>query len=292
MQEILRTSIELALNSLVLSGVFLSVALGLNIIFALGRVINLSHGSLYALGAYFGCTLIGSGLNFFMALILSPILVGLVGLLIERGTISHVRKRDIHYTLILTYGLWFFLDGSIRYFWGSGNYFTKLPESLHCTLTFAGIKYPLFRIVILILTAIVLAGLMLLLGKTKIGLALRAASNIPEMVSCLGINMKVVHVGAFVLGSVLAGIAGFLAGPLFTIHPEMGHTMLINSFVVVVIGGLGSLRGSAVSALLIGIVQSFSEFFFADLAMVVVYITMAFILAFMPRGLLGEGRHD
>jgi branched-subunit amino acid ABC-type transport system permease component len=292
MSEVLGTIIEIALNSLVLSGVFLIVALGLNIIFGLSRVVNLAHGSFYALGAYFGFTLIRSGLNFFIALIIAPILVGAVGLVIERTSISPIRKRDIHYTLILTYGLWFFLDGLIRYSWGKATYFTELPAFMNQTLFFAGIQYPFYRLAILILIAIVMAGVMLLLGKTKMGMALRAASNIPEMVSCLGVNMRLVHAGGFALGSVLAGIAGFLAGPLFTIHPEMGHTMLISSFVVIVIGGLGSLRGSVLAALLIGTVQSLAEFFIVDLAMVIVYMTMAIILAFMPRGLLGEGRFD
>ena len=292
MSEVLSTVVELVLNSLVLSGVFLIVALGLNIIFGLSRVVNLAHGAFYALGAYFGFTLIRSGLNFFIALIVAPILVGAVGLVIEQTSISPIRKRDIHYTLILTYGLWFFLDGLIRYSWGKATYFTELPTFMNQTLLFAGIQYPFYRLAILILIAIVMAGVMLLLGKTKMGMALRAASNIPEMVSCLGVNMRLVHVGGFALGSVLAGIAGFLAGPLYTIHPEMGHGILLSSFVVVVVGGLGSLRGSVIAALLIGTVQSLAEYFIADLAMVIVYMTMAMILAFMPRGLLGEGRFN
>jgi branched-subunit amino acid ABC-type transport system permease component len=292
MSEVLRTVIEIGLNSLVLSAIFLSMALGLNIIFGLGRVVNLAHGSFYALGAYFGFTLVCSGLNFFIALIIAPLFVGVVGLIIERITISPLRKRDIHYTLILTYGLWFFLDGLVRYSWGNATYFIELPAFMNQTLSFAGIQYPVFRLAILILIVIIMAGMMFFLGKTKMGMTLRAASNIPEMVSCLGINMMVVHAGGFVLGSVLAGIAGVLAGPIFTIHPEMGHTMLITSFVIIVIGGLGSLRGSILAALLIGTVQSLAEFFIVDLAMAITYMAMAIILAFMPRGLLGEGRFD
>jgi len=207
--------IELGLNSLVLSGIFLSMALGLNIIFGLSRVINLAHGSLYALGAYFGFALILSGINFFLALIIAPLLVGVVGLIIERTTIAPLRKRDIHYTLILTYGLWIFLDGLVRYSWGNATYFIELPPFLRQTLFFAGIKYPIFRLAILILIAIVMVGLMFLLEKTKFGLTLRAASNIPEMVSCLGINIRLVHAGGFAIGSVLAGIAGILAAYFF-----------------------------------------------------------------------------
>ena len=203
-----------------------------------------------------------------------------------------MRKRSIVYTLILTYGLMFFLDGLIKYFWGNEPRFIELPAFMKQTLPILGTHYPVFRLMTLVITAATMAGLMLFLGKTKIGLILRAASHIPEMVSCMGINMTYVHMGAFALGCVLAGIAGVIAGPLYTIDPIMGHEMLLSSFVVIVIGGLGSLRGAVVAALLIGVVQTLAEFFVTDLAMVIVYMMMAVILAFMPRGILGEGRFE
>jgi len=290
--SVLATSVDIALNSLVLSGVFLIVAIGLNIIYGLSRVMNLAHGSLYALGAYAGYTLVSTGLNFFVALLIAPILIAFIGLIIERTVIAPMRKRSIVYTLILTYGLMFFIDGLIKYFWGNEPRFIELPAFMRGTLPILGTHYPVFRIMTLLVTAAAMAGLMLFLGKTKIGLILRAASHIPEMVSCMGINMTYVHMGAFALGCVLAGIAGVIAGPLYTIDPIMGHEMLLSSFVVIVIGGLGSLRGAVVAALLIGVVQTLAEFFVTDLAMVIVYMMMAVILAFMPRGLLGEGRFE
>lgn len=290
--SVLATSVDIALNSLVLAGVFLIVAIGLNIIYGLSRVMNLAHGSLYALGAYAGYTLVSVGLNFFVALLIAPIIIAALGLVIERTVIAPMRKRSIVYTLILTYGLMFFLDGLIKYFWGNEPRFIELPQFMRETLPIAGTHYPVFRLMTLVITAAAMAGLMLFLGKTKIGLILRASSHIPEMVSCLGINMTYVHMGAFALGCILAGIAGVLAGPLYTIDPIMGHEMLLSSFVVIVIGGLGSLRGAVVAALLIGVVQTLAEFFVTDLAMVIVYMMMAVILAFMPRGLLGEGRFE
>lgn len=292
MDNLLGTSLEIALNSLVLGGVFLIVAIGLNIVYGLSRIMNLAHGSLYALGAYFGFTLVSSGLNFFLALIIAPLIVGAVGLVVERSIIAPMRKRSMVYTLILTYGLMFSLDGLVKYFWGNETRFIELPGFLQETVSFAGIHYPAFRLALLVLIAAVMACLMLLMGKTKAGMTMRAASHIPEMVSCLGINMRLVHIGAFVLGCILAGIAGVLAAPLFTVYPIMGHEMLISSFVVIVIGGLGSLRGAVIAALLIGVVQTLAEFFITDLAMVIVYMMMAVILAFMPRGLLGEGRFE
>ena len=288
----LSTAVDIILNSLVLGGVFLIVAIGLKIIYGLSRVMNLAHGSLYAVGAYAGYSIVALGFNYFAAILIAPILVAAVGLVLERTIIAPMRKRSMVYTLILTYGLMFFLDGLIKYTWGNEPRFIELPAVIQATVPILGTQYPVFRLVMLVITAVVMAGLMLFLNKTKIGIILRASSTIPEMVSCLGVNMKYVHIGAFVLGCVLAGIAGTIAGPLTTIDPLMGHEMLISSFVVIVIGGLGSLRGAVIAALLVGAVQTLAEFFITDLAMVIVYMLMALILAFMPRGLLGEGKFE
>ena len=244
------------------------------------------------MGAYAGYSIVAIGFNYFAAILLAPVLVAAVGLVLERTVIAPMRNRSMIYTLILTYGLMFFLDGMIKYTWGNEPRFIELPAMIQSTIPILGTQYPVFRLVMLLITAVVMAGLMLLLNKTKIGIILRASSTIPEMVSCLGVNMKHVHIGAFVLGCVLAGIAGTIAGPLTTIDPLMGHEMLISSFVVIVIGGLGSLRGAVIAALLVGAVQTLAEFFITDLAMVIVYMLMALILAFMPRGLLGEGKFE
>lgn len=286
------TAVDIILNSLVLGGVFLIVAIGLNIIYGLSRVMNLAHGSLYAIGAYVSVTLISMGVNFFAALAIAPLAVAAVGLVLERTVIAPMRKRSIVYTLILTYGLMFFLDGLIRYVWGNEPRFVRLPLFLQDTIPILGTYYPSYRLAVLVIIAGTMAGLMLFLGKTKTGITLRAASSIPEMVSCLGINMKLVHIGAFMLGCAMAGIAGVVAGPLYTVDPIMGHEMLISSFVVIVIGGLGSIRGAVLAAFLIGLVQTLAEFFITDLAMVIVFMLMAVILAFKPRGLLGEGKFE
>ncbi|WP_051957730.1 branched-chain amino acid ABC transporter permease [Desulfobacter vibrioformis] len=284
--------VDITLNSLVLSGVFLIVAIGLNITYGLSRIMNMGHGALYAVGAYVGFSLVASGLNFFAALLIAPLIVGVIGLIIERTIIAPMRKRSMAYTLILTYGLMFFLDGSIKYIWGNKPRFIELPGFMQGTLPILGTDYPVFRLMTLLLIILIMGALMLFLNKTKIGIILRASSTIPEMVSCLGVNMSYVHMGAFVLGCVMAGLAGIIAGPLTTIDPLMGGEMLISSFVVIVIGGLGSLRGAVIAALLVGVVQTLAEFFITDLAMVIVYILMAVILAFMPRGLLGEGKFE
>lgn len=284
--------IMILLNGLVLGSVYLLVAIGLNIIYGLSRVMNLAHGAFYALGAYFGYTLLSMGCNYFLTLLLAPLLVALIGLIIERPIIAPVRDRPIVYTLIITFGLMFVLDGAVRYIWGAETHYIDLPGYMTRSVSFAGIYYPGYRLIVFALSMLVLGCLMLFLGKTNAGKILRAASHIPEMVSCLGINMRFVHMGTFVLGALLAGIAGVIAGPMYTVFPAMGHDFLVISFVVLVIGGLGSLRGTVLAAFLIGFVQSLSEFFVTELSMVVVFMTMAIVLAIMPRGLLREGRFE
>ena len=284
--------VQTVLNCLGLGGLLLIIAIGLNIIYGINRVINLAHGSLYALGAYFGFTLVAGGLNFFLALLISPFLVAGVGLLIERSVINPIRKRPMLYSLIMTYGVMVFLDGMTKYIWGVQPRFIATPAFLSKTIYLGGIPYPFYRFFLLIVTALVMIALMYLLGKTKLGISMRAASNIPEMVSVLGINMNLLHVIVFALGCIFAGIGGVLAGPLLTVYPMMGHEMLISCFVVLVIGGLGSLRGAVISALLVGFVQTLGYIFITDYAMVVVYVMMAVILSLMPRGILGEGKFE
>ena len=284
--------VQTGLNCLVLGGLLLLIAIGLNIIYGISRVINIAHGSLYALGAYFGYTLVALGLNFFFAILIAPIMVAVVGVIIERIIIKPTRERPMVYSLILTYGLMVFLDGLLKYVWGDQVHFIEIPAFLSKSISLAGIPYPFYRFFILVVTVVVMICLAFLIEKTKLGMAMRAASSIPEMVSVLGINMKYIHIGVFGLGCILAGIGGIIAGPLFMVYPMMGGEMLISCFVVLVIGGLGSLKGVTIAALLVGAVQTLGFVFITDFAMVVVYVMMAIILIFMPRGILGEGKFE
>lgn len=285
-------TVQTILNCLVLGGLFFLIAIGLNIIYGISRVINLAHGSIYALGAYFGYTIVAWGLNFFVALLLVPFMVAAVGIVIEKVILEPTRDRPMVYTLILTYGLMVFLDGLLKYIWGDQLLFIQTPGFLNESISIFGIPYPFYRFFILLATVAVMVGLYLLLEKTKAGIAMRAASTIPEMVYALGIDMKLVHVGIFALGCALAGLGGVIAGPLFTVYPMMGGEMLISCFVVLVVGGLGSLRGVTIAALLIGTVQTLGFVFITDYAMVIVYVMMAIILIFMPQGILGEGKYE
>lgn len=284
--------VQTVLNCLVLGGLFFLIAIGLNIIYGISRVINIAHGSLYALGAYFGYTLVATGLNFMFALILAPLMVAIVGIVIERVILLPTRDRPMVYTLILTYGLMVFMDGLLKYIWGDQILFIHPPDFLSESLTIAGVPYPFYRFFILMATVASMASLYMLIEKTKVGIIMRAASTIPEMVYSLGIDMKLVHVGVFAFGCALAGLGGIIAGPLFTVYPMMGGEMLISCFVVLVVGGLGSIKGVTLAALLIGTVQTLGFVFITDYAMVIVYVMMALILLFMPKGILGEGKFE
>ncbi len=284
--------IQITLNCLLLSALLLLISIGLNIIYGISRVVNLAHGSLYALGAYFGFSMVAYGVNFYVALLLAPILAGLVGVVVERLIIEPIRHRDMTYTLILTYGLSVFIDGMLKLIWSDKVQFIQIPASLRGTVNLFGVYYPNYRLFILVAAVCVVFLLMALLEKTKLGMIMRAASTIPEMVSALGINMTLVHMGVFGLGCLLAGIGGVVAGPLLSVYPMMGSEMLLSCFVVLVIGGLGSLRGSILASLLVGTAQTLGFVFLTDFAMVIVYLMMAIILLFMPKGLLAEGKFD
>ena len=197
---------------------------------------NLAHGSLYALGAYFGFTLVSLKINYLLALLIAPLLVGLVGLILRKG--GHRPGAVPAHRLYPHSDLWVdvLFRRAHKICLGKETRFVELPTFLKQTVSVAGFHYPRFPVGHPADHCDGLIGLMLLLSKTKIGMTMRAASQIPEMVSALGVNMMVVHISAFVLGCLLAGIAGVLSAPLFTIYPIMGHQVLISSFVVIVIG--------------------------------------------------------
>ncbi len=283
---------QICLNCLVASAVLLLIAIGLNIVYGISRIVNLAHGSLYALGAYFGYTLVAMGFNFFLALLVAPLLTVAVGITLERIVIRPIRDREMIYTLIATYGLSVFIDGMLKFVWTDQVHFLQVPKCLAGSISLFGVPYPTYRFFVLVAAAVVMLVLLVLFGKTKAGVTMRAASTIPEMVSALGINMKVVHVGGFALGCVLAGIAGVIAAPIMSVYTTMGSEMLLSCFVVLVIGGLGSMRGAILASLVVGIVQTLGFVFLTDYAMVVVYVMMAVILLFMPKGLLAEGKFE
>jgi branched-chain amino acid transport system permease protein len=275
-------------TGLVLGGIFVLLAVGLSLIFGLMTVVNFSHGALYMLGAYFGVVLLTHTGSFLAALVLAPLLVGVLGLAIERFLIRPLYGRGPDDPLLLTFGLSLVIVEVARIIWGKIGLTLDPPRALAGAVDLGFTYFPTYRLFVIAVTALVLVGLWLFLEKTNVGLVIRAGSRDPLMVRALGFDLGRIWFLVFGIGAGLAGLAGILAGPMRGAYAEMGVTIIIESFVVVVVGGMGSLVGAVVSGLLIGQVVSLTTFFAPKLAEIVVFITMAVVLLLRPSGLFGE----
>lgn len=275
-------------TGLVLGGIYVLLAVGLSLIFGLMTVVNFSHGALYMLGAYLGYVLLTHTGSFTLALVLAPVAVGALGLLVERLLIRPLYGRSPDDPLLLTFGLSLVVVETARLVWGKIGLTLDPPRALAGAVNLGFTYFPTYRLFVLAVTAVVLLGLWLFLEKTNVGLLIRAASRDPLMVRALGFDVGRVWFIVFGLGTGLAGLAGILAGPMRGAYAEMGVTIIIESFVVVVVGGMGSLIGAVVSGLLIGQVVSLTTFFAPKLAEIVVFVFMAVVLLLRPSGLFGE----
>ena len=275
-------------TGLVLGGIFVLLAIGLSLIFGLMTVVNFSHGALYMLGAYFGFVLLTRTGSFLAALVLAPLLVGVLGLAIERFLIRPLYGRSPDDPLLLTFGLSLVIVEVARLIWGKIGLTLDPPRALGGAVNLGFTYFPTYRLFVIGVTALVLVGLWLFLEKTNVGLVIRAGSRDPLMVRALGFDVGRIWFLVFGIGAGLAGLAGILAGPMRGAYAEMGVTIIIESFVVVVVGGMGSLVGAVVSGLLIGQVVSLTTFFAPKLAEIIVFIFMAVILLLRPSGLYGE----
>jgi branched-chain amino acid transport system permease protein len=275
-------------TGLVLGMIYVLLAIGLSLIFGLMTVVNFSHGALYMLGAYLGFTLLRLTGSFSVALVLAPLLVGILGLLIERFLIRPLYGRGPDDPLLLTFGLSLVVVESARLIWGKIGLTLDPPRGLGGAVNLGFTYFPTYRLFVIGITALVLVGLWLFLEKTNVGLVIRAGSRDSLMVPALGFDVGRVWFLVFGLGAGLAGLAGILAGPMRGAYAEMGVTIIIESFVVVVVGGMGSLLGAVVSGLLIGQIVSLTTFFAPKLAEIVVFAFMAVVLLLRPSGLFGE----
>jgi branched-chain amino acid transport system permease protein len=275
-------------TGLVLGLIFVLLAIGLSLIFGLMTVVNFSHGAFYMLGAYFGFFLYGMTRNFWVSLVVAPIMVGVFGLLVERVLIRPLYGRSPDDPLLLTFGLSLVLVEGARVVWGKFGLTFDPPKALAGAVDLGFTFFPLYRLFVIGVTVMVLIALWLFLVKTPIGLVIRAGSRDPLMVRALGFDLGKMWMLVFAIGSALAGLAGVLAGPMRGVYAEMGVTMIIESFVVVVVGGMGSLPGAVVAGLLIGQVVSLTTYFMPKMAEIMVFIFMAAVLLIRPSGLFGE----
>lgn len=275
-------------TGLVLGGVYVLLATGLSLIFGLMTVVNFAHGSLYMLGAYLGFTLLGLTGSFWTALVLAPLLVGVLGLTIQHVLIRPLHGRSPDDPLLLTFGLSAVLVEAVRLIWGKIGLTLDPPRELAAATDLGFMMFPTYRLFVIAVTAVVLLGLWLFLERTNVGLVIRAGSRDPLMVRALGVDLGRIWLLVFGIGTALAGLAGILAGPMRGVYAEMGVTIIIESFVVVVVGGMGSLAGAIVAGLLIGEVVSLTTFFAPKLTEIMVFVVMAVVLLVRPSGLFGE----
>ena len=278
---------EFVLNGLVLGALYVLMALGLSIIFGMLGVINFAHGALFTLGAYTAYQVQGA-LGFAGALVVAPVLVGVLGMLIEATLLRRLYLEDPLQGLLLTFGLAMVLEQGIRLLWGLSPKQFEVPAGLAGALALGSLTYSKYRSFILLAVVLLIVGLVLFLQKTAIGTIVRAGSRDPMMVRLLGISLTPVLTLVFGLGVALAALAGVLSAPLAGVQPAMGVNVGTAAFVVVTIGGLGSLAGAIVSGLLVGQVVSLSIYFQPRAAEASMYVLMAVILLLRPRGLMGE----
>ena len=277
-----------AFTGLGLGVIFVLLAVGLSLIFGLMGVTNFAHGSLYMLGAYFTFTLIGLTGNFWIALFGGAILVGVFGMATEAVLLRPLYGRSIDDPLLLTFGLSLVMVEAVRLIWGKGGLELNTPAELTGAVDLGFIVFPQYRVFVIGLTAVALIALWLFLTRTNVGLIIRAGTRDPLMVRALGFNFNAMRTAVFGIGAALAGLAGALVGPLGGVYAEMGVNIIIESFVVVVVGGMGSLLGAVIAGLVIGEVVSFTTLYAPKFSHLAVFVVMALVLIVRPSGLFGE----
>jgi branched-chain amino acid transport system permease protein len=273
---------------LVLGMIFIILAIGLSLIFGLLTVVNFAHGAFYMWGAYFALLSMRVIGNFWVALAVVPVATGAIGMIVEYFLIRRLYGLNPDYPLLLTFGLSLIMIETVRIIMGTSDYPFSAPSLLQGTFNFFGIYFPYYRIFIIFITCVVISLLWLFLERTNIGLIIRAGTRDSIMVRALGIDISKVWLLVFGLGAGLAGLAGILASPMRGIYPEMGVAMLVECFVVIVVGGMGSLKGAVISGLILGQVVSLTSLAIPEMSNVVIFIVMAIVLLIRPSGLFGR----
>lgn len=274
-------------NGLIVGAFYALMALGLSLIINLTSVINFAHGGFLALGAYIAYTLVPY-LGFWGALVVAPILTAILGLVVERVLIRRLYGRDPLYSLLLTFGLAYVLEDGTRYIWGAQSLPFQVPGWLTRPLSTYFFFLTGYRVFMVVLVAIAVAGLFFILTRTRLGIRIRAGTLDLETVSVLGVNVRILRSLNFGLGIYLAGLAGVLAAGLLGLQPTIGGSLIMPSFVAIIVGGLGSLFGTFLGGLLIGVASGIATVFVPSASEAIIYIMMALVLLVRPRGLLGE----
>jgi branched-chain amino acid transport system permease protein len=274
-------------NGLIIGAFYALMALGLSLILNLSGVINFAHGGFLAIGGYLAYTLIPH-IGFWGALAAAPVLTAGLGLVVERVLIRPLYGRDPLYSLLLTFGLAFILEDGTRYIWGPATLPFSFPSWLSSPLSSTFFFLTGYRVFMVALVVTAVIGLFLILNRTRLGMRIRAGTLDLETVSVLGVNTRILRNLNFGLGIYLAGLAGVLAAGMLGLQPTIGGTLIMPSFVAIIIGGLGSLPGTLLGGLLIGAASGVTTVFFPSASEAVIYVMMGLVLLIRPRGLLGE----
>jgi branched-chain amino acid transport system permease protein len=274
-------------NGLIVGAFYALMALGLSLILNLSGVINFAHGGFLALGGYIAFTLMPY-VGFWGGLVLAPILTALLGIIVERVLIRRLYGRDPLYSLLLTFGLAFMFEDGTRFIWGAQSLPFQVPAWLVTPLSSDYFFLTGYRLFMVLVVAIAVIGLFLILGYTRLGIRIRAGTLDLETVAVLGVNVRVLRNMNFGLGIYLAGLAGVLAVGQLGLQPTIGTSLIMPSFVAIIVGGLGSLPGTLLGGLLIGVAAGVTTVFFPSATEAVIYVMMAIVLLLRPHGLLGE----
>lgn len=274
-------------NGLIVGAFYALMALGLSLIMNLSGVINFAHGGFLAIGAYLAYSLIPY-IGFWGGLIVAPFLTAFIGLIVERVLIRRLYGRDPLYSLLLTFGLAFMFEDGTRFIWGAQSLPYKVPDWLLSPLSSDLFFLTGYRLFMVLIVAIAVIGLFLILGRTRLGIRIRAGTLDLETVSVLGVNVRILRNLNFGLGIYLAGLAGVLAAGMLGLQPTIGSSLIMPSFVAIIVGGLGSLPGTLLGGLLIGVASGITTVFFPSATEAVMYVMMAAVLLVRPHGLLGE----
>lgn len=276
------------LNGLSWGMLLFLISVGLTTVFGVLGVLNFAHGSLYMLGAYFSMQTLRLFPNFWLGLLVGPLLAAGIGALIEVTLLRRVYGRDITFQLLLTFAVLLVLDDAVRLIWGPGFYVVDPPNLLAGTVSVVGTPYPVYRLFLVTVGILAGAGLWFFFQRTRWGRIIRASAMDREMAEAIGVRVPLLFTGVFALGTWLAAVGGALAAPQQSVGPAMGERIIIESFIVVVCGGLGSFPGALVGALILGLLESFGTAFAGAAQMALPYFLLALVLLTRPRGLFGE----
>jgi branched-chain amino acid transport system permease protein len=282
-QELFQASI----NGLILGLIYVAIAIGLTIIFGMLRLVNFAHGAFYAIGAYAGLV-VAEHAGFVAGLIVAPLVVAAFAFLLDRLLLRFFYAKETTAQILVTFGVALIVEEALRLIFGGTTRQITIPDAISGSIALAGLQYPAYRVVLAIGIVLVVAAVWFFIERTNFGLIVRAGVRDRTMVQLLGGNVQAASTVIFMLGAALAGLIGVAASPIYSVDPGTGFKFLVPSFVVVVIGGLGSFWGAVAGGIIVGELMSISQVIFPVVSDVIIYVAMAIVLLVRPQGLFGE----